>query len=257
MIEKIKTVFWFSRRPNHWAQAVELAVRKFRTNHDKPEDRYEASAWAAERAVPVEEALANIGIPCALNSFPVISPGLLKEGEALAGQSNITMGGPGDINLLHAAAVLSGATKVIETGVAYGWSSLALLAALQGRENAKLVSVDMPYPKRNNEAFVGIVVPEHLRKPWHIIREPDRYGLKKAIDLIGGKIDLCHYDSDKSWWGRQYSYPLLWDALVPGGVFISDDIQDNMAFAQFVEERKIKFSVTRFDGKYVGIGIKE
>ena len=52
--------------------------------------------------------------------------------------------------------------------------------------------------------------------------------------MTGGSIDLCHYDSDKSWWGRAYAF-LLWKALKPGGLFISDDIQDNMFFAEFVK----------------------
>jgi hypothetical protein len=46
-------------------------------------------------------------------------------------------------------------------------------------------------------------------RSWAIIRGPDRPGIKKAIAWAGGIIDLCHYDSDKSWWGRQYGYPLL------------------------------------------------
>jgi len=111
----------------------------------------------------------------------------------------------------------------------------------------------MPYPKMNNEAFVGIVVPERLRGSREIIREPDRPGIKKAIARAGGIIDLCHYDSDKSWWGRQYGYPLLWNALRSGGIFISDDIQDNMAFADFVAECQLNFSVTEYGGKYIGI----
>ena len=111
----------------------------------------------------------------------------------------------------------------------------------------------MPYPKMNNEAYVGIAVPDRLRVPWEIIREPDRNGLKKAITRFGGEIDLCHYDSDKSWWGRRYGYQLMWEALAPGGVFISDDIQDNMAFAEFVGERRLSFAVTVFENKFVGI----
>jgi len=111
----------------------------------------------------------------------------------------------------------------------------------------------MPYPKMGNESFVGIVVPERFKTNWSLVRLPDRPGVRKAIALHNGKIDLCHYDSDKSWYGRNYAFPLLWDALVEGGVFISDDIQDNMAFAEFVEEKKLAFAVTESEGKYVGI----
>ena len=179
----------------------------------------------------------------------MLDSALLAEATERAKASDVQMGGPGDTALL-ASVVLSGATRVVETG---GWSSLAILAALEGREGARLVSVDMPYPKMNNEEFVGIVVPDRWRGSWELIREPDRRGLDKAIEKLGGVIDLCHYDSDKSWWGRQYAYPKLWDALRPGGIFISDDIQDNMAFRDFAEGKGVPFAVTEFEGKFVGV----
>jgi hypothetical protein len=50
----------------------------------------------------------------------------------------------------------------------------------------------MAYPKMNNDAFVGIVVPERLRGQREIIRAPDRRGLEKAIASHGGIIDLCY-----------------------------------------------------------------
>jgi hypothetical protein len=120
----------------------------------------------------------------------------------------------------------------------------------------RLVSVDMPYPKENKEDFVGIAVPAEWRREWTLIREPDRNGLKKAIKRLGGTIDLCHYDSDKSYPGRMFAYPILWDALRPGGVFISDDIQDNFAFRDFCAARGIAYAVTESEGKYVGIARK-
>jgi hypothetical protein len=121
----------------------------------------------------------------------------------------VKTGGAGQSNLLYAATILSGARRIVETGVAYGWLGLAILAAIDGQEGARLVSVDIPYPKMNDKAFVGIVVPEHLGGSWEIIREPDRPGIRKAIARAGGVIDLCYYDSGKSWWGRQYACPLL------------------------------------------------
>ena len=255
MIEKFRTLFWFASRPSHWAQALELAVRKLRTNKDGPADYAAATEWAASRAVTVVEALSAIGMNPP-GELPELSAGLLQDAVERAERTTVRMGGAGDLSLLHAAVRLSGARRIVESGVAYGWSSLAILAALENHIDARLVSVDMPYPKAGNEQFVGIVVPESLRMPWSLIREPDRYGLKKAIALLGGRIDLCHYDSDKSWWGRTYAYPLLWEALVPGGVFISDDIQDNLAFRAFIEKKGVPFAVTVSDGKYVGIARK-
>lgn len=253
MIEKIKTLFWFAQRPNHWAGATALVARKFLPNHDAPDCRGRARAWAAEKAVSVEKALMKIGFDIDGDGFPTLSAEFLNDANERAAQSKIRMGGPGDLTLLYAAVMLFDACCVVETGVAYGWSSLAILAGMEGKEDGRLVSVDMPYPKMNNEKFIGIVVPEHYKAHWELIREPDRNGLKKAIAQFGGVIDLCHYDSDKSWYGRRYAYPLLWNALVPGGVFISDDIQDNMAFAEFVGKQNVTFAVTESGGKFVGI----
>lgn len=153
---------------------------------------------------------------------------------------------------MHSVAALSDIRKPVETGVAYGWSSLALLAGMGPRDGARLVSVDMPYPKMGAETAVGVVVPEALRDRWTLVREPDRRGLDKAIACQGGRIDLAHYDSDKSWWGRRYGYARLWDALSSGGYFVSDDIQDNLAFAQMVERLGLPFAVTSSGGKFIG-----
>ena len=62
-----------------------------------------------------------------------------------------------------------------------------------------------------------------------------------------------HYDSDKSYYGRRFAFPLIWEALRPRGIFISDDIQDNMAFAEFTAEKGVVPSVTESGGKFVGI----
>ncbi len=74
----------------------------------------------------------------------------------MAKKSQVSMGGPGDLQLLHAAVYLSGAKRIIETGVAYGWSSLAILSAIEKRPEAKLVSVDMPYPKAEMTRTSGL-----------------------------------------------------------------------------------------------------
>lgn len=256
MIEKLKTGIWFLRRPDHWAHAAGLIIRKFQFDHDSPDLRQKARDWADERAVTVQEALQAIGLISHAEAPPELSAGLVEEASARTEQSTVRMGGPGDLNLIYAAARLSGARRAVETGVAYGWSSLAILAGMEGRQDALLTSVDMPYPKMNNEAFVGIAVLDRLKPNWSLIREPDRRGLSKAIARHPEGIDLCHYDSDKSWWGRRYAYPMLWKALRPGGVFISDDIQDNMAFAEFVKEVGAPFAVTEYEGKYVGIARK-
>jgi predicted O-methyltransferase YrrM len=250
---KVATAAWFARRPAFWRQAAQLVRLKFVRDMDSPERRAKAGEWAAERAVPREAALESIGLLGRGNSMPELSPASLAQAEERARRATVEMGGAGDLALIYAAARLSGARRAVETGVAYGWSSLAILAALRDNGGGQLASVDMPYAKRDNERFVGIAVTDDLRASWTLIRLPDRNGLKHAIAGLGGSIDLAHYDSDKTYYGRRFAYPLMWRALEPGGVFISDDIQDNMRFAEFVAEQGVAFAVTECAGKFVGI----
>ena len=254
MIEKLKTLLWFSKRINYWRHAFSLVIRKFYKDKDSFHLRTQATDWAAKRYVSVPKALSSIGLYSQETKIDIKLPlSLIDEANLLARNSKVIMGGAGDLDLLFAACKLSNAKNILETGVAYGWSSLAILASISKKKDAKLISIDMPYPKMNNEDFVGIVVSKSLREKWHLIREPDRNGIQKAINKLGGVIDLCHYDSDKSYYGRVYAYPILWDALKKGGVFISDDIQDNFAFKEFVEKKNLKFAVTKSEEKYIGI----
>ena len=258
MISKFKTLIWLLKRTSYWRHTLSLIFRKFYPNKDSPALRDQATKWAASNSVSVKEALKLIGLLPEDNNLDIkLSEALIKQAKSLADKSKVKMGGAGDLDLLYSASKLSNAKKILETGVAYGWSSMAILASISNKEDAKLISIDMPYPKMNNEEFVGVVVPDSYRDKWELIREPDRNGIKKALIKFGGTIDLCHYDSDKSYYGRLYAYPILWNALNNGGVFISDDIQDNLAFKEFVESRGLNFAVTKCEGKYIGLVFKK
>jgi predicted O-methyltransferase YrrM len=163
------------------------------------------------------------------------------------------MGGPSDLTLLFWCAELLAATRVLETGVAYGWSTLALLASLRLRSNAILHSVDMPYVKRNSDPYVGVVVPAELRNQWVLHRMADHEGIPRALRALGGEIDMCHYDSDKSYRGRRWAYPVLWKALRSGGTLISDDVGDNLAFIEFSEDIGETPLVIAKADRYVGV----
>lgn len=249
---KIETLAWFARRPPLWGQVLVLAKHKLLPDRDTPELRSRATAWCRERAVSLSELCARLDWP---------EPGSLRAslGEdrwrtACEAAKSVpgAMGGPGHLDLLYTAVLHTRARTVLETGVAYGWSSLALLEALQ-QTGGRLVSVDMPYVKEGKESFVGTVVPATLRSNWTLLRLADRQGIPRALRALGGRIDLCHYDSDKSYWGRHWAYPILWQALRPGGVFISDDIQDNFAFDDFAQKHGLSAFVLEYEQKYIGI----
>ncbi|MFC1574679.1 class I SAM-dependent methyltransferase [Gemmatimonadota bacterium] len=183
-------------------------------------------------------------------------PEVFSEADSIARECPVEMGGPGNVDLLYWLAEHREVREAVETGVAFGWSSLALLLSMQHRASARLYSSDMPYPERENDAYVGCVVPAHLRTFWQVLRYADRDAIPRALRDLGGTIDLCHYDSDKSYEGRMWAYPLLWRALRPGGFFISDDISDNVAFRDFAAALDLESHVVETDGKYVGLLVK-
>ncbi len=257
LLSKLGTLYWFLKRPSFWAHAISLAYRKLQKVNDHGLAITAALDWAKTQAVSSKQALVNLAFVNPEENLPQLGAEIIaKAEEAVSRASSVRMGGGGDIQLLYALTVLTRAQRVVETGVAFGWSSMAILAALNEQQAGKLVSVDMPYPKMDYEKWVGLAVPADFQSRWSVIREPDRFGLGKAIALLGGQIDLCHYDSDKSYSGRRYGYALMWKALRPGGIFISDDIEDNLAFRDMVARLKVPFAVIECQGKYVGIARK-
>jgi predicted O-methyltransferase YrrM len=248
----LATVLWLSKRPTFYPHLLALTAQQLRGSAG--DDQLDAATrWASERAVPLEEGFDRLGLAMPANkSLPAE---LLEEAANRAAMSSVKMGGAAALELLYRAILSIGAMRVVETGVAYGWSSLAALAALRETGGA-LASVDMPYPNWNNEPFVGIVVPDDLRERWTLIRRPDRGGLSRAIASFGGTIDLCHYDSDKRYAGRMYGYGLLWRALRSGGLLISDDIIDNFGFRDFCDRVGVASTVILTEDKLVGMAVK-
>ena len=248
MFEDIKTLFWFLKRPNFYATMISLVLKKFLPNKDSLADREEE--WCQERTISVEECFKKLD----LDPFeePPFSKEYIEEVEKKIKGSNSNFGGQGHVNLLYGLCESLKAKKVLETGVAYGWSSQAILNSISKREG-KLVSVDMPMVKQTDYHLIGVAVEEKNLPYWDLIREPDKYGLYKAIRRFNSNLDLVHYDSDKSYYGRKWSQRIIWNNVKEGGVFVSDDVEDNSAFKEFVEEKKLDFMILKFEGKYVGV----
>lgn len=257
-LKQLQTLFWFATRPRYYPYFLEVLTRKI-DGWQRPSDfvqmRQQASAWCAERAISRDDALYQLTGAHPPQSFESRFAGELVAAHTRAEQCPVKMGGPGDIALLYWLAEHVQALRVIETGVAYGWSSLALLLSLQNRPAACLMSTDRPYIKRGNDAYVGCVVPVELREQWQLINNSDRRALPSAIKALA-PLDLCHYDSDKSYKGRMWAYPLLWEVMRPGGVFISDDIGDNFAFRDFCDSLQCTPTIIRHQDDYIGLLIK-
>jgi predicted O-methyltransferase YrrM len=256
MLRKLKTLLWYLRRPRFYPQLPDLVKKNLSAASLRRDNtRQEALQWCAERSVDTNTAirrLTGFGAPEPVRS---LFPAQFNNAERTASECPAEMGGPGDLDLLYWSAEYLSASRVVETGVACGWSSLAILLSLQRRQGARLFSTDMPYPNRKSAPYIGCVVPAELRSYWSLLKWPDRHALPKALNEAGA-IDMCHYDSDKSHDGRMWAYSILWRALRPGGFFISDDIEDNVAFGEFSRRVASDPIVIKKGDKFIGVLVK-
>lgn len=227
---KVRSAAWWIRHPKLYPELVRMAIFKL-TGERSRKSTGEGRRWCEAVATDVDGALMQLGVPRPVGQLSEFSDEIV-EARRRQDACPVRMGGGGNIELLFLLNEAVGSTRVIETGVAYGWSTLAILLSLSRRGGGKLVSVDRPYPNSTAERYVGWVVPERLRGGWTLLSYADREGLPRALRLLP-QIDLCHYDSDKTVRGRRWAYPRFWKALRPGGLLVSDDIDDNEAFRDF------------------------
>lgn len=251
MANWFKTLLWYSKRPNLYPQLLKELSRSSKSSPQN-NSQIEALAWCELYSVDTNTAVQKItGSPIPERIVDKFSEVFTVAQQQVAA-CPVEMGGPGDLDLIYWLAEYSSAMNVIETGVAYGWSSLSFLLSLQSRPGSKLMSTDMPYKNRNNDQYVGCVVPPELRSNWRILRYADRQALPRALKELG-TLDICHYDSDKTYEGRMWAYPILWKALRKNGILMSDDIGDNVAFRDFCSSIGVEPVVVKSGRRYIGI----
>ena len=165
----------------------------------------------------------------------------------------ISKSGASNIELLFEIIRNERPKNIIETGVAYGWSSYAILLAIRENKFGKLLSIDLPYPLLNEKKNIGILVPKKMKKNWKILFCRDKIGIVKAIKKFNYKIDLFHYDSDKNYNAKLNNLKNIWKYIQPNGIVICDDINDNLAFFDFIRIIKKKYYVVKTGNKFLGI----
>ena len=254
----LRSLWWYITNPPYYSEFfnVLLLALKEKVILNDNESRSKALEFCAKQAIDTETAIDHITGKSVSEILTEDFKRQLVVSKELVEMSPVKMGGSGNLSLIFCLTEHVQAKKVIETGVAYGWSSLAILFSLKSREKSILYSIDKPYPGAGNEKYVGCAVPEELQSRWKLLRLPDRKGIPLALQELE-KVDLCHYDSDKSYSGRMWAYPLLWENLRTGGIFISDDVADNLAFKEFSEHIGQKPRIIKEgNDHYVGVLVK-
>ena len=251
MYSKLKTLFWYFQNPKLLPDAF-FKIKNGLFNQARENTGQAAIDWCRTTAISEREAFAKFFPDQPFTSIREKFPAEYNYALQKEKECRFTMGGPGAVDLLYNFCEATGSQQALETGVAYGWSTLAILLSLQKKNEARLISIDMPYAKMGNDDFVGTVVPMELKKQWNLFRESDYTGVPKAIVQLK-EIDICHYDSDKSYAGRLRSNTLIWNAMKNGGIFISDDISDNLGFKDFCDSISQTPVIVDSGNKFIGI----
>lgn len=250
----------FTTRPRLWPHLARWLYKRIKSTiagkdeaaRAKRSALTEGTAWCESLAQSPDHALAGLNFRISIESLQERFPEALSDAKTRVNTVPFRLGGATNMDLVYALCEALKATHVIETGVANGWSSLAILLSISSRPGAKLHSIDLPYLKYQNDPWVGIAVPEDLKPCWTLHRKADREGLPEALKALP-VIDFAHYDSDKSMEGRAFAYPLLWAALRPGGILFSDDINDNLGFRDFCDSVRQNPIVIKQGNKFQGI----
>ena len=166
---------------------------------------------------------------------------------------NVKLGGGASDKLLYFLVRSKKPNVIIETGVAAGFSSLSILKAIDFNKKGKLYSSDFPYFRlKEPEKYIGALIDRSIYKNWELEIEGDSVNIPRFLNSIE-KIDLFHYDSDKSYNGKTKTFELVKPKLSNNSIVIFDYIQDDNFFKNLVVKNNYQFKIFKVGGKFIGL----
>lgn len=252
MLAKLVTIGKNSVKRRNFSVMAHKVMLRIRERHLKAEND-DVRSWCAAQATDGDTFMKALD-PALWQEAQDVCVAITRKGEEKLAKLGLDLGGGGYYPLLYFFTRLLNPSVVVETGVAAGWSSQAFLLAMKKNSaGGKLYSSDFPYFRYENpEKLVGYIVDDELRPDWALHIDGDENNLPKIVAAID-HIDFLHYDSDKSYAGRELAVEMLLPLISPRGLVIFDDIQDNFHFRDFCQARGLPFRIFGFGGKYVGL----
>lgn len=116
----------------------------------------------------------------------------------------------------------------IETGVDQGVSSRFILQALSENGAGFLISMD-PASVTASGRPVGWLVPADLRSRWTFLNQTSQ----RTLEALTDRPDIFLHDSLHTYEQMLFEFRWALQRLRPGGLILSDDINENFAFRDF------------------------
>jgi hypothetical protein len=120
----------------------------------------------------------------------------------------------------------------VETGVARGFTSATVLAAMRANGEGRLWSIDLPEVHLVRSGAAGAAVDASLAERWVCEQGSSRRLLPSLLDRLG-EIDLFVHDSLHTRANMLFEMQAAWAHLRPGGLLLADDVDHNTAFSEF------------------------
>jgi predicted O-methyltransferase YrrM len=248
----VRTIARNALRPGYLRVMASKLVGRV-TDRPHAAREHEATAWAAARAHTADQLAGAINAELWEEAKELAVRLELAGRDQLAVLEEDPRQGGGHAALLYFLVRATNAEVAVETGVALGFSTAAILRAMAANGRGHLYSSDFPaFRHRDPERHVGCLVDDNLRDRWTLDPRGDRKALEQIVKLVD-RIDLFHYDSDKTYRARERAVRRVEPLLAPDAVVIMDDIQDNLFFRDHVEARGVDYEVVEYEGKYLGI----
>lgn len=152
--------------------------------------------------------------------------------------------------LLYALVKANNPKVVIETGVANGITTNAIMKALDINDNTgELHSFDV-LPETSN-AYIG-----SGNWNFHLLNSKNTY--KQIVNEISKlpKVDIWVHDSNHGYRWQKFEYLLALKSLKTGGILISDDIDASSAWSELSRSHFRKSYIIFDSRKFIGIAFK-
>jgi hypothetical protein len=151
----------------------------------------------------------------------------------------------GDLRLARICYALARIIRpplVVETGVCYGVTSAFLLKALNVNGGGVLHSIDLPPLGKDADQFVGRLIPNDLRSNWKLHRGASKKLLPAVLRELG-PISFFVHDSLHTYSNMKREFETVAPFLAPSAVVVSDDIEGNEAFPEWIATQRSQCSV--------------
>lgn len=132
---------------------------------------------------------------------------------------------------------------LVETGVSDGYSTMAILMALNHNRKGKLHSIDLPNvgkPQLIGKS-PGWLVNDELRDRWQLYLGHSRKLLRSVIG--DSKLDFFFHDSEHSYGNMEWELSVALSCANSRAVICCDDALSNDAFVESALKRKSTFRI--------------